>query len=132
MLTTPPMTLPDFLDRYSIVRLKLERIGNEVKSEYEFYKTYFDDINNDKISLYFTELYKINAKIWDAEKDIRNGDMDEDFTAKDGWNLCLLVRDLNRERNSIKNKIQKETGLGFKEVRVNIVANPDEKAKTKL
>jgi hypothetical protein len=36
------------------------------------------------------------------------------------------VRDLNRKRNSIKNKIQEETGLGFKEVRVNIIANPDE------
>ncbi len=126
MLTTPSMTLPDFLDRYSIVKLKLERIGAVVKSEYEFYKTYFDNINNEQISCYSDELYNINAQIWDAEKDIRNGDKDEQFTALEGWNLCLLVRDLNRKRNSIKNKIQEETGLGFKEVRVNIIANPDE------
>ena len=121
----------ELIDRLSITMLKSERILDHDSSE--DYKILAEEANRiakerGKVSQYGDWLFKlkvINGKIWDAEAEIRAG-LEEKISAEEGWALCIRVRDLNRVRNSIKNEIVKETGEGFREVRVNCVANPNE------
>jgi hypothetical protein len=81
---------------------------------------------NPELDILYEEIKDVNGTIWDLEGQIRDGSLDglEDY--KHGWELCLKVRDVNRVRNTIKNKINKLYNSGFMEIRINICANPGE------
>ena len=64
------------------------------------------------------ELYNINSQIWDLEADIRAG-REGKISLEEVGRRTLLIRDLNRQRVSIKNRIIDETGIGFKDVKIN-------------
>ena len=123
--------LSELIDRYTITKLKDERIKDHDSKEdlrtltRSICESLPLDSSMKKYIAWMKDLKEINGKIWDAEAEIRAG-LEENITAEEGWALCIKVRDLNRVRNSIKNEIVKETGEGFREVRVNCIANPTE------
>lgn len=121
--------LSELIDRYTITLLKSERIKDHDSSkdlavlESAIHSYNLDNSLSENFYSWISRLKEINGKIWDAESDIRAG-FESKFTAEEGWKLCVLVRDLNKIRNTIKNEIVKEAGEGFSEVRVNCIANP--------
>ena len=116
------MPLAEVLDRLSILKLKIERINEpHLKKEQESFNIAIQEFKNNGIKIkdeWLNELYIVNAKIWDLESDIRKGKEGE-LGLEEVGRRAILIRNLNRERVALKNKIIEETGIGFKDVRVN-------------
>ena len=115
------MPIPELLDRFSICKLKVERIGEpHLKLEHD---TLLKEINKIKSEgklkdEWIEELYKINAQIWDLESDIRKGKEGE-LGLEEVGKRAIRIRELNKQRISVKNKIIEETNSGFKDVKMN-------------
>ena len=88
-----------------------------MKDQLEYYKKGIDFTNTQLIKL-SQDLYKINGRIWDTEGSIRAG-LDEELGYDEIGKRAVRVRDLNRERMSIKNDITELTGEGFKDCKMN-------------
>jgi len=116
------MPLAEVLDRLSILKLKIERINEpHLKKELNVFNEAIQKFKNKGIKIkdnWLNDLYKINAKIWDLEADIRKGKENE-LGLEEVGRRAILIRNLNKERVSIKNKIIEETGIGFKDVKIN-------------
>ena len=116
------MPLAEVLDRLSILKLKVERINEpHLKKEQDSFNKAIQEFKVKGIKIndsWLDELYNINAKIWDLESDIRKGKEGE-LGLEEVGRRAILIRNLNRERVAIKNRIIEETGIGFKDVKVN-------------
>ena len=116
------MPLPEILDRMSIVKLKIERIGEpQLKDEYAQYEKALEDYAKVGIKMkkeWLDNLYKINAQIWDLESDIRKGKENE-LGLKEVGRRAILIRELNKKRIAVKNEIVEKTGIGFKDIKMN-------------
>ena len=119
------MPLPEILDRMTIVKLKIERIGEpHLKKEYEEYEKAIQEFKDKGIEIkkeWFQELYEHNRKIWDLEADIRKG-KEEELGLEEVGRRAIKIREANKKRISVKNKIIEQTGLGFKDVKVNHIS----------
>lgn len=118
-----PTPLPEVADRYTIAKLKLERLPadeadpDELQRQVDFYREGLDTDDDDLMAM-VDELYEINGLIWDAEHEIRKG-QDENLGLDEIGRRALRIRDLNRRRIRIKNRIVELTGDGFKDVKMN-------------
>jgi len=116
------MPLPEILDRMSIVKLKIERIGEpHLKQEYEEYENAISDFKNKGVEIkqeWLDELHRINGEIWDLESDIRKG-KENLLGLEEVGRRAIRIREKNKERIALKNKIVDETNLGFKDVKMN-------------
>lgn len=121
--------LPEVVDRYTIARLKLERLDDtqidvdSMKEEIEYYKSGID-FSNEKLSKLSDDLYEVNGRIWDTESSIRMG-LDAQMTLDEVGRRALRVRDLNRIRMKVKNDIIDLTGDGFKDCKMNYAGNDE-------
>jgi len=119
-ITTP---LPEVVDRYTIARLKIERLDSSqidvdaMKEEIEYYKGGIDFANKE-LSKFADELYTVNGRIWDTEASIRKG-LDDELGYDEIGRRAVRVRDLNRIRMKVKNDIIDLTGDGFKDCKMN-------------
>jgi hypothetical protein len=97
------MPLADVYDRISILTLKAMH-GADVKEEMEYFLRdgFYIDTN-------FMELLKINYKIWQLESAIRNGK--DELPLEVIGMRAIEIRNWNRCRVEIKNRIAKEEGL---------------------
>jgi len=115
------MPLPEILDRMSILKLKIERIEEpHLQKEMSAYEVALKEFENKGINIkqeWIDELYKINSDIWDLEADIRKGKEGE-LGLEEVGRRALLIRDINKKRIGVKNKIIEETGSGFKDVKM--------------
>ena len=119
------MPLAEILDRISILRLKIERIGERhLKYEYETCLQSLDwHIRAGGVSavpligLLF-DLYLVNRQIWDLEAELKGG-KEGTLTAEEIARRAIAIRDLNRRRVSLKSAVVDITGLGFKDVKAN-------------
>lgn len=115
------MSLSEMVDRLSIVRLKLERLKEDsLKVEYETYKNAIEGYKRSGVKIkskWINDLYKINGKMWDLEFDIRSG-KEGKLGLEEVGRRAIAIRDLNKQRITIKNEIAEETGLGFKEIKI--------------
>lgn len=117
------MPLAEVIDRFTIVRLKMERIKSEdKKDEYEHYKKVLEDFKHLKgIEIkqdWIDKLYEANGKIWDLEHDIRKGKEGE-LGMEEVGRRAIQIRETNKIRISIKNEIVEATGSGFKDIKMN-------------
>ena len=123
-ITTP---LPEVVDRYTIARLKIERLDSSqidvdaMKEEIEYYKGGIDFANKE-LSKFADELYSVNGRIWDTEASIRKG-LDDELGYEEIGRRAVKVRDLNRIRMKVKNDIIDLTGDGFKDCKMNYAGN---------
>ena len=114
------VTLPELLDRFTIAKLKKERIGEEVALiEYETLKKEIDIKIAEGMDLeeYIERLYEINGRIWDLEADVRAGEIS--MSLEDVGHAALEIRAKNRVRVAIKNEIVEKYKSGFKDIKMN-------------
>ena len=119
------MSICEVIDRWSICKLKFERIGGEaepqLKLEIEELEKAIQEYKDKGIKVkeeWFVELYKINGIIWDLESDIRKG-KEGLLGLEEVGRRAILIRDNNKKRISFKNKIIEETKIGFKDIKMN-------------
>lgn len=123
------MPLSEILDRYSILKLKLERlIPNQKDSEpklllnkefaaYTAALQAFKDRGAMIKDEWLDSLYKINGAIWDLESDIRRG-KENQLGLEEVGRRAILIREWNIKRIAVKNLITQETSLGFPEIKI--------------
>ncbi len=110
----------DILDKYSIARLKVERIGSdENKGELAIFEQGFLEVKQ-KYPQYDWEqigglLYKINGLMWETEATLRKGQIDNDITKV--AEVSIRTRRLNNIRIALKNFVNKLTGIGFQDAK---------------
>ena len=114
------MPLGEVLDRFTILKLKMERIReSSIILEYETYKKAIEEYKMKGINIkqdWVDKLYEVNGKIWDLEFDIRKGKEGE-LGLEEVGRRAIAIRNLNSIRVNIKNKISEETGIGFKDIK---------------
>ncbi len=125
----------DILDRWSIAKLKSERIGTpENKREYEEFNKAIKELkekhSNIPIDLFAKELININSTIWFLESAMKSGkeilsnpnNLDDtkntDVLANIGKN-AILIRNINNFRVGIKNILNTLLREGFIDVKKN-------------
>jgi hypothetical protein len=111
--------LSDLLDRLSIVKLKVERIGEDsCKKEYEALTNELKEYNFNESEDFINRLYEINGKIWDLESDIRKGKENE-LGLEEVGRRAIAIRGLNKIRVGIKNEVVIKSNSGFVDVKMN-------------
>jgi len=109
--------LGDLYDRLSILKLKKEKLDlevdeymNEITECIRQYESMGVQVPSSKVS----EIEAVNAEIWKLESQMRNGGDSPMDLGKVG-HVALAVRDLNAQRVSIRNQINRDTGTGYEE-----------------
>jgi len=110
------MSIGEIVDRYSICKLKTERLGLDNSKELELLLTEIQKYG-DEISSYTERLYTVNGNIWNLEADIRQGKIEE-LGFEEIGRRAVQIRDFNNERVEIKNEINSTFGQGFIEVKM--------------
>ena len=106
------LSIGDIVDKYTIGKLKSERMKINNFAEQEIYLSEIKKYEH--IDLYIDALYKLHEEIWDIEADIRNGNEDILGLSEVGQR-ALQVRTLNILRINIKNEINSRYHEGFPE-----------------
>lgn len=110
--------LAELVDRKTILTLKLKHTDKP-----QWFQREFDEVSNAIKEYGFVDsklsekLFKINEEIWHLESDIRQG-KEGLFTLEEIGRRAILIRDWNRKRIAVKNRIAKIIGQ-FKEYKVN-------------
>jgi len=110
----------DIVDRLCIAQLKAERIGTpQTKKEFkEFWEGLFPHmLINPQIEWWeiISNLYQVHRNIWELEADIRQAKMDKNV--EEVGFRALQIRDYNRIRIELKNRLNQLTGEGFLEIK---------------
>jgi len=112
--------LPELIDWMTITMLKIERVGgSNLWEEYKILDNSLLEYERDGLIIkddWIKEMYGANKKIWDLESDIRKG-KEESLGLEEVGRRAISIRNFNKERIEIRNKIAKETGSGFQTVK---------------
>ena len=123
----------DILDRWSIAKLKADRIGTEDnKKEFEAFEVAVKDLQDGYNWIQWEQLskmmYDINDFIWQLESGLKSGketlknsvylldEVNNPVLAKIGL-TTILIRNFNHLRVSLKNIINKMMGEGFQDTK---------------
>lgn len=126
----------DFLDRYSIVLLKAEHFSEEMIQEVILFEKEFDRLcqywSSTPIQELLDSLLKVNREIWSYESDLRKGKLgeynieglqqlsnDQLLQLAAVGQAAINIRNVNRLRKKITNKIVELTKTGFVDIKVN-------------
>lgn len=114
--------LTDIIDRISILKLKMERIGQQqFQEEFDAHQAALKKFENRGTHIrqeWIDILYEINKETWDLTVSIVQTAKKENELAKIG-RLHLERLILNKKRVAVKNKIAEETGSGVRDIEVN-------------
>jgi hypothetical protein len=106
--------LIELIDRYSIARLKMDRLGTN-QAELDFYTEQIANIDTALIQEDLEELYRIHARIWDMENDFKNYTVEEKYSLEEVGRRAIAVRNINGERYKLKNIMADKLGDAIKE-----------------
>ena len=113
----------EIIDRMSIVKLKIERIGDsELLKEMNALKQALKEFKQENIKIkeeWIEELYEINKEEWDLLEKINEERKKEKLNYEKFTKLYLEIEKMNKKRAEAKNKIVEETGKGFTEIKKN-------------
>jgi len=118
------MPICEVCDRFTITRLKLERLV-EGDAEPELFRNqlaYYSrgiDFTDSNMVFFIAELYVVNGQLWDVEHDIRKG-----LTGSVNFEVigrqAVEVRNLNTARGEVKNRLTEYVGQAkFKDCKMN-------------
>lgn len=107
-------TIAECADRYSICLLKAERTNLDVDDELAYYKEELDQYPD--VWLAVTMLKIVNGNIWSLEADIRQGKEDK-LGLEEVGKRSIQIREFNKERITIKNRINEKYDQGFQEIK---------------
>jgi len=113
------MSIAEIADRFTILKLKVERLPENDDIIYLF--SLFNEELGYELSKLSSEikasvekkiqaLYNINAVTWSLEAEIRRGAIDEEKYLEEIGRRTILIRDNNKKRVAIKNDICKLVG----------------------
>jgi len=112
----------EIIDRMSIVKLKIERIGDlSLNKEFDILKEALDEYKNKGVKIedsWVDELYEINKEEWDLLEEMNKEKEGETNYEKIG-HIYLRTELVNKKRSETKNKIVKITNIGFEEIKKN-------------
>ena len=112
----------EIIDRMSIVKLKIKRIGvPELQIEFDALQNALDEFRNKGIDIknrWLDELYEINKEEWDL-LDKMNKEKKSGGDYEKIGRLYIETEGVNKKRAEAKNKIIEETKVGFKEIKKN-------------
>ncbi len=109
--------ISEAVDRYTICKLKHERIdGEDLSEQLAVLKNEIEKYPG--IDSFVDRLYKINGECWDMESDIRKG-KEGKLGLEEVGRRTLTLRDKNKIRVGIKNEIVKKYGEGFEDIKMN-------------
>jgi len=110
------ISIGDIVDRYSICKLKSERLGLDNTKELNDLK--FEMNQYEGIDSYVDKLYEVNGNIWNLESDIRRGN-ENILGLEEVGRRSIQIRELNNVRVSYKNEANSKFGEGYIEVKMN-------------
>jgi hypothetical protein len=119
--------LDELLDKRSIIQLKIERIPEEsdkLKEEFDEYTKAIGEYVREEvctanqIKKWHIELYRANGNTWDLEANIRKGQTG-DMSLEEIGKTAIEIRESNGIRVGIKSRIVSESGIGYKDIKVN-------------
>jgi hypothetical protein len=110
------MSIGDIADRYSICKLKSERLNLDNSKELKELKEQIDLYQG--IEEHLNTLYSVNGQIWDLEADIRKKN-EEILGLEEVGRRAIKIRDLNALRVSCKNDINSKYNEGYVEYKIN-------------
>lgn len=111
------LSIGDVIDRWTIAHLKQIRGGIDTSEEQSAYRDYCASYDQKVIMSAFRDLLKHNGDIWSLESDIRKGKEGE-LGLEEVGRRALKIRDHNKLRIEVKNKINNLYNEGFQEVKV--------------
>ncbi len=113
----------EIIDRISIVKLKIELIGNpELQKEMDALNNAVEKFKEKEIEIkqeWIDELYEINKEEWNLLDLMNQERKAEEINYEKIGRLYLETEIVNKKRSEAKNKIIEETGAGFKEIKKN-------------
>ena len=114
------MPKSEIADRLSITMLKHERTANNLFEEMYSYWDALSDTDTVPYDIldYVKKLKDVNGQIWDLEADIRAGKEGE-LGLEEVGRRAIKIRELNKQRVSIKNEMVEKYNEGFKDIKVN-------------
>jgi len=117
MQVTLPVSLGEFFDKVSILRIKREKITNPAKldainAELAALEPKLTDFDGHEELL--DELFEVNSKLWVIEDDIRLKEARSEFDAE-FVELARSVYFTNDQRFAVKNKVNERYGSAYKE-----------------
>ena len=110
------MPIGDIIDRYSICKLKAERLS--IDNTTEMSCLWKEIEQHPDVFEYVDKLYDINGKIWDLEADIRQGN-EEILGLEEVGRRAIKIRNFNGIRVQYKNEINSKLNQGFIEIKMN-------------
>ena len=130
------MPIGEIFDRYTIVKLKNERLenGTEIVDQLELYENEIKKLIG-KLSKrkqvvarqLLLELTRINSIIWDLEKDLRDG-FENQLRLEEIGRTAIKIRNYNGFRVRAKNDLYDLFDQPiFREIKINHISRTDEK-----
>lgn len=114
--------LTEIIDRISILRLKMERIGEkEFQDESDAYQAALREFEGRGIQIrqeWIDALYEINKEIWNLTTVLKEASEREGGLEEMG-RIHIHRVFLNRKRVAIKNEIVDKTGSGSRDIKMN-------------
>lgn len=114
--------LPDVIDRISVLRLKMERIGEkEFQNELDAYQKALKEFEQRGMQInqeWIEKLYEINKKSWDLATALKEAEEKGNGLEEIG-KIHIHRLFLNRKRVAIKNDIADTTGSGSRDIKMN-------------
>jgi len=120
-----PVSVGEFLDKQSILYIKMKRVADkekqkDIRKEVELLdeveQKVFDK-NDQKVCFhYFKRLLRVNEKLWDIENEIRIAHRNKRF-GKEFIQIAKQVYLLNQQRSDLKAEINEAFNSDIKEVK---------------
>lgn len=116
MILEVPVSVGEFIDKVTILDIKLCKIKdnrkNEVRKEYDLLYSKLSSFI-EKYKFYYDILKDINLTIWEMQDLIR--EKKDNMNANEYHNLCMKILDENDRRFRVKNKINILSDSSIKE-----------------
>ena len=113
--------LPEIIDRITILILKIERSDNfafvEELNEYNMALKDYEDKGVNIKQEWFDRLFDINSYMWDLFSQISY--LKKRSNLKEIGTIYIELLKSNKIRIAQKNKIVDQTGVGFKDIKIN-------------
>ncbi len=116
------LPLPNIIDRITILKLKIERIGgNRFDAEMVAFQEALEDFKKRGVKVdphWVDNLYQINMEEWDLLEKMNHEKKSGCDYSKIG-KLYIETELVNKRRSEAMNMIVEKTGSGFKEIKKN-------------
>ena len=114
----PKQSLGDVIDKVSILTRKIYFGEEDAIKEFEYLTQSIEKLKlplTGALVSAIVRLAQMNFEVWIRENKFRRG---EDMPAEEVKVMMTEVRDINRKRIKYKNEINRLTGMGFREFKV--------------